>query len=217
MRKSQKRLSTLVVFVLLIAMIAMILVSSTYAKYVSTASVSGSAVVAKWSVEVNDTDIASAPQSLSINLFDTVLDTADEGNTETNIADSTGTMIAPGTYGCFELTITNKSDVTANIVASFSVTNDDSIPLLYAVGDSDSTIASLDWKTDVRDLDIDTELDYEGGTTPEETVYIYWMWEFENTSTYGQTQTDASDTALGISGSSPSVTLTVDITATQVD
>ena len=80
------RLVKFTAFVLLITIIAICLVSGTFAKYTSEATASATATVAKWSIEVNDTEIAVTGDhdTIEFDLFETINDTVD-GNAETDV------------------------------------------------------------------------------------------------------------------------------------
>lgn len=54
--KKDNKLAKLTALVLLVTLAALILVSSTYAKYTSSANVSDTATVAKWSIKVSEVE-----------------------------------------------------------------------------------------------------------------------------------------------------------------
>lgn len=177
--------------------------SGTLAKYTSSADGSAKATVAKWSIEVNDTEIAVSPAAtVDFKLFDTVKDT----NGTDDETDVVSGKIAPGTSGSFDLKVENTSEVTATYAIDFDVTNEKNIPLEFSV---DGTT----WKMSIDDLDIAaTNIAMNGNATKT----IQWRWAFEQTDI---TAGDTADTALGIAaqGTAPEVTVSATITATQVD
>jgi len=200
----------IVILLLALTMVVLMLVSGTYAKYTSTASGTDSISVAKWSILLGQTEIATASaQTVTIDLFNTIYDT-NGGAAETDVASN---LIAPGTKGSFSLDITNNSEVNAEYTLTSSVTNTSNIPVEFSV-DGGST-----WTTTINTSSSATALNM--GAT--QTINVQWRWAFEGSgsSNYTASQTDATDTTLGIagqtSGSAPQLSVTVNITATQVD
>ena len=181
-------------------------ISGTFAKYVTEATGSDVATVAKWSFKVNDTEIASAePNTVTFNLFDTINDTGNSLD-ETDVKDN---LIAPGTAGSFALKVQNTSEVTAKYTISFSESNDNAVPLQYSV---DGT----NWKDSIAELSLSALTDQTLAIGSEAVTHtIYWRWVFEGGGHAGQT--DAYDTALGIMGTAPTVTITASIHVEQVD
>lgn len=192
-------------FLLVLTLMTSCFVGSTFAKYTSTASGTATATVAKWSFEVNSTNIAqTVAQTVTFNLFDTINDT---GNTATEGDVATG-LIAPGTAGSFELALKNTSEVTADYEITLSHSNSSNIPLEYSVDGSS-------WSSDIASLKI------EGAnmtiSTGEKTETVYWRWQYGDVASL---KDDTTDTALGIaaaSGTAPEVKVTVSVTAWQVD
>lgn len=181
-------------------------ISGTLAKYTSSSNGSATATVAKWSVEVNGTDIAKN-DTVTFNLFDTVNE-ADTSTTESNV---TAGKIAPGTGGSFELKIDNKSEVDAKYSIALTETNTSNVPIQYS---TDKTIWTDSLDT-INTAQTDVELAKENGT---KTVTVYWRWTFDSTTTGAHAnQTDATDTALGTADTAPAVKIAASFTATQVD
>ncbi|MGN0820005.1 MAG: hypothetical protein ACI4M6_06455 [Christensenellaceae bacterium] len=177
----------------------MCFVGGTFAKYKSSATGTDSATVAKWEIEVGGTNIAQN-DSFTFNLFDTIKDTG--GVEEADVSPIDGTIIAPGTMGSFVLTIQNKSQVTAKYSVEFSVTNANNIPVEFSADGATwvSSIATLNVTDAV--LNIGSEA---------VTVPVYWRWAF-----YTSDAQDSADTSLGAAGTA-SITVTANVTATQVD
>lgn len=188
--KNKKNLLKFTNIVLFLTMIAIILVSGTYAKYTSTASGTSATVVANWSFNVNDKNIAK--ETFEFNLFDTANIKDSDGSEEEDVAEG---LIAPGTSGAFEFALQNTSDVTAEYEIELSVDNTD-IPLEFSfTGEDDS------WITNLTDLVAKDTMAI--GST--KNVTMQWRWPFgDNTVT---------DTTLG----GKTVKVTAQITATQVD
>ncbi|MBQ2994722.1 MAG: hypothetical protein IJB37_07320 [Peptococcaceae bacterium] len=186
-------------FLLVLTLMTSCFVGSTFAKYTSTASGTATATVAKWSIKVGDTDIV-ATDTVTFDLFATVNDT--DGSDEGDVLDG---KVAPGTQGSFTIELKNESEVTANYVIAFDETLNN-IPIEFSV---DGTT----WKNSIDDLN-DT-LAYGAGATSA-TKTVQWRWVYDpTTSTVYSGRNDVSDTSLG---SSPvTATITATITAEQVD
>lgn len=197
--KNDKKLVKFILVLLLIVAIALIAVSGTYSKYTSSASGTDTVTVAKWSIIVNDNDIAVDGATISFNLFDTINDS--DGSTESDV---TSEMIAPGTSGSFALAVTNASDVTAKYSITLEQTAGDTVPLQYSTD-------GQTWYSDISSLSLSGESLAIGGSA---TTTVYWQWAY-----YTDDATDTNDTTLGVSSadSAVSVTITGTITATQVD
>ena len=198
----KNRMMRLAAFLLVCVLLTTSLISGTYAKYVSTATATDTAKVAKWQINVGTVNIAQADtQVITFGLFDTINDTDGSGE-EKHV--SAG-LIAPGTKGAFDVTITNNSEVHANIKAALSAkeTNGD-IPIQYSV---DGTT----WKANLADLSVDENL--APGASAEVKVLWQWVYEVDKAG-------DTADTLLGIaaaSGTAPAVEVTMAVTATQID
>ena len=198
----KNRMMRLAAFLLVCVLLTTSVISGTYAKYVSTATATDTAKVAKWQINVGTVNIAQADtQVITFGLFDTINDTDGSGE-EKHV--SAG-LIAPGTKGAFDVTITNNSEVDANIKAALSAkeTNGD-IPIQYSV---DGTT----WKANLADLSVDENL--APGASAEVKVLWQWVYEVDKAG-------DTADTLLGIaaaSGTAPAVEVTMAVTATQID
>ena len=166
--------------VLLVAvLLTTCMISGTFAKYISSAEFTGnnggngnsSALVAKWSILVNDKDITkpsaneSAPSvyELNLGLFDKIWDTKDvtvaegaawptEGTVESDV---TAGKIAPGTWGASH----KENEGTA--VDSFVITNNSEVRVHYTVtGEMRKTVG-----TEVTSVDLPLEFSLDGGET----------------------------------------------------
>ena len=192
----------LVAVLAVVMMFTMCFVGGTFAKYTSSATGTDSAAVAKWSIEVNDTDIAKI-HSITFDLFDTIKDSNGTDN-ETDMNPVDGSIIAPGTQGSFSLTIENESEVKATYKVEFSVANLYDIPVEFSI---DGT----NWADDITSLNPTATLNAKNGSTVDcNTVNVQWRWVYERGN-------DVSDTALGIAGHDAVLTVTATVTATQVD
>lgn len=181
-------------------------ISGTLAKYTSAATGSATATVAKWSVEVNGTDITKK-DTVTFDLFNTV----NEADTEAAENNVVAGKIAPGTGGSFALKIDNKSEVDAVYTMALTETNNSSVPIQYSL-DKDVWADDL---TAINTDQTDVALDKETGT---KTVTVYWRWMFDGTDDGAPAgQTDLTDTALGTADTAPTVQIAASFTVTQVD
>ena len=198
-------------------MLSLTLVSScfvggTFAKYVSEATGTDTARVAKWAFEVNDEDI-TAKNTFTFDLFETVKDTGNTSEDDVTAADS-DQIIAPGTEGSFDIKLENLSEVSAKYAVDYTVTNAANVPILFSV---DGT----NWKTTLDDVLAadNVKLNANGGNT---TITVRWQWPYEqanvpaNVTPDTYESSDAADTALGIDGTD-TVTVIAKVTATQID
>ena len=212
--KKTRIVGLLLVFVL----VTSCFVGGTFAKYASTASGSDSAVVARWSIYVEGTEIAvnDTPATITFDLFNTVYE-EDINTPEADVAEGYNkVIIAPGTGGKFTLDITNNAEVNAEYKIVLSEANDNAIPLRYSV-DQSTWFDSMEelMANDTARAALTANINM--ATATEETVY--WRWAFDNTKNPHAGQTDPYDTALGIAaqGTAPTVTITATITVEQVD
>lgn len=187
------------ILVLALVMIATILVAGTYAKYTSEATASDKVKVAKWSIKLGNQDITGSPTIQNIDLFGTILDTSTDA-AETNV--KSGKLIAPGVYGQFTLSVENASEVDATVNMQLQLSQT-TIPLEFSTDKStwSSTLPTVAQST------------LTPGTKTDD-VTVYWRWAYST----GE-QGDTNDTALGIAAQNnpEEVTVSVKVTATQVD
>ena len=207
MSKSQNNKKAAVLALLGVTALGAYAISGTYAKYISTASGSDTAQVAKWSFKVGDTDITgTASNTFTFDLFDEdkVYNYTDScGNTDDAlVADGeSNAIIAPGTCGSFEIELENDSEVTAAYKISYTATNGSNIPIEFSTDQSTwtSTISSLN-----LDYASDTTLQYDSNNTA--SVTVYWRWVYETTNG------DTADTTLGVAAQETAPTVTVQAT-----
>ncbi len=209
---------------LAVTLLTTCVISGTFAKYTSSAKGDDSAVVAAWSIEVNDNQIAQVDGSetkVSFDLFDTI----NEADTTTAESDVASGDIAPGTGGSFALKVENFSDVNAKYTIALTEVNNSNIPIQYSLDGST-------WKDDLGDINTSLKDVAIAMTLGSETKTIYWRWCYEGTESGAHAnQTDIADTALGITAAqaagtypvttgtvdAPSVGISAAITVTQVD
>ena len=228
--KRDNRTERIAIIFLAFTIVALILVAGTYARYTSTATGSVTATVAKWSMKVNDQQIAEkTAQTFTFDLFDTILDT--NKATENEVIDG---KIAPGTYGAFNINVLNDSDVDANVAitlekeevgAGSGVTVEDgnsgtvavpSIPLEYQLSTVNTSTGAetvvTAWSTTLPTIS-DEVLAMTNG---EKEIKVEWRWQYNVSETL-----NADDTTIGIAAREnstvPAVTITATVTATQVD
>ena len=199
MIEKQKKMKTMLIPLLLLSVIATSALIGTLGKYVTSSTVSDTAVVAKFGLNIPNT----------INLF---------SDSYTNVsADTDGKkIIAPGTSGKYDFKITGTSEVAYKVGADVTVTYSEDWgaykPLEFSINGEDWTNLE-EFKEDLA-----TELESEilqpnDAYTNEQT--IYWRWPF-----YVSPEDDAKDTVVGLAaaaGTAPKVTLNIEVTATQID
>ncbi len=187
-------------YMLAFTLITSCFVGETFAKYVTSAAGTDSARIAKWSFNVSGNDIAT--KSFTFDLFNTTVRDLKDYQPETEVVASTenNVIIAPGTYGTYDIVIKNTSEVTAEYTVKFEETAFPDSPILYR-GDG------------VQDSYIDdiTKLNTSGTLAPgaSRTYTVRWAWYF-----------GTDDTALGIAsreGTAINPEVKATITAKQVD
>lgn len=174
-------------------------VSGTYAKYTSTFTNTDTARVAKWAFSFKGND--QTVQAFTFDLFNTVNDT-DSTQTETDILNNNGSIIAPGTEGSFKIGLKNDSEVNAKYAIDFSMTETADIPVEFSLD-------GQTWESDINELDItDKNINMNAA---EATHTVYWRWVYEVNEAGNTT-----DTNLGLKGTD-TIKVTATITATQID
>ena len=209
----KNRMMRLASVLLIMTLLSTSVISGTFAKYVSSATGSDTARVAKWHIEVEDNKLGVENATITFDLFKTINDT---GNTAAESDVKTGEIIAPGTAGSFELNIKNLSEVNAKYSVALTESNDNAVPLQYSVDGNT-------WNDSIAELTMteltDKAIAMETGTASHT---VYWRWVFEGTTEGAHAgQTDAYDTALGVYAREntgyPVVTIQATITVTQID
>jgi hypothetical protein len=177
----------------LLFLISTSMLSGTFAKYTSEFAGSDTVLVAKWDITAQDAEgtglVTSGTQDL--NLWEYADFTHVRNNEQ---PDGSGNyIIAPGVSGSFAITVTNNSDVDANI--SYTFTGDPanpSVPLLFKFKDLPD--APENWVGDFEALAAQlgtTMVAMDGNDTKE----IEWKWDFEDPD---DPDRDTNDTLLGI-------------------
>lgn len=194
----KKRNTLTLIALLFVAVLTGVVIFNTVAKYTTTVNNSGTATVAKWNFQGDNT---SASYDLNI------APTADT----TTLVDG---KIAPGTSGYFDIVVTNTSEVGANVTVALGA--------VTASGESGVVPAGLKFYTDEN---YTTEINANnagtftkngtltaktGETTPSLTLRVYWRWQYNVSGS-----ADTADTTAGAAGST--LTIPVTITGTQVE
>lgn len=187
--KKRNNASKIVLFLLIAVVLTTCAISGTFAKYVSEATGSDNATVAKWSFKFAGSDIVTS-DTFTIDLFK---DSYIDGST-TYVDGNSKKVVAPGTTGSVSFDVENASQVLASYEVDFTVTKAAGIPIQFSTDNAT-------WSTDLGDV-AEKQLAI-GGT---DTLTIYWKWV---------TDTDAADTALGKDGTA-TITVEAKVTASQV-
>lgn len=209
----------LVLLLILLVAITMSIISGTLAKYVESVTATDSARVAKFEYELSGIDKTTQ----TINLFDT---TEDSGILA-NLKNDDKKLIAPGTNGSLEVTLTNKSEVSISAGFTLEETNENNIPIVYGYnGKYYSSVIQKNASVTVHNGENAIEIagnleDLATAVGSSETVEqnatknisLTWAWAFEGD---GTTQTDETDTTLGKNGTA-TVQLQVKCDVTQID
>ena len=197
-------------------MITSCAVSGTFAKYTSTATGSSTARIATWDFKVGGTKVST--NELTFNLFNTVYDTYGSAATnDANVSDgNTPAVIAPGTWGYFDIVLKNDSEVTAKYAITFShsKTNASSgLNIKYLISTGNTLPTSNGWASNIATLNIVASNSTVMAMGASNTIRVFWKWDFSNGD-------NVNETTLGeaAGGSSvPSIRVTATVTATQVD
>lgn len=202
----KNRMMRLASILLVCVLLTTSVISGTFAKYTSEATVEDTAIVANWAFTVNEQDITDAT-TITFDLFGTVSDDTTLSGDDENVANGSTPIIAPGTGGSFSMRLKNTSEVAAKYALDYTV-DEAGVPLQWS---TDGTT----WTADLDDVAASAETTLAVGAA-EKTVTVYWKWAFE-ANDVETAQSDTSDTALGNAATKAQPKVTVKITATQVD
>lgn len=187
----KNKIFALGLIVTFVAFISLSLVSSTWAKYTSSLSGTSTTTVAKWSFDSVDL----STDTINFNLFDTILDTNDES--ETDVKEG---LIAPGTKGSASFTFKNTGEVNAKAIVKLELTNTSNIPLTFILGEKTLFADGNSYQEEITLNMNDTT-----GTT----WALNWAWAFNGN--------DTTDTALGTATTAPQVSVKLTVEFVQVD
>ncbi len=200
--------------VLMCTLVTACFASSTFAKYTSAADGRDVARVAKWEIVqgegANAVKITGANPVITVDLFSY---TDATGNVDENGVNDDAKVIAPGTTGSFGIdAIFNNSEVTANIEVKIkSVTNSAGIPVVIKKGDTVLYNGSTITNAQIVKQDVAI-----GGNLAAQD--ITWEWVFEKgADDVAKAANDDADTTLGTMATLPTITVELEIVATQVD
>lgn len=137
-------------------------ISGTFAKYTSSGSATATATIAKWDIQLKG---AAITNDVEFSLVDTWV------NTNETVTDSVADKkIAPGTSGSGEIVLENKSEVAAEIDASFVPTgNPANMTFTYTYENSNGTTGTV----------AGTPIAIGIGETV--TITVSWVWAFTDT------------------------------------
>lgn len=186
------------------ALLSTCAISSTFAKYTSESTGTATARVAKWDILFGDETTMS--ETFTFDLYSTLYDTT-ANSAEADVKTGDDAIIAPGTQGSFVVKIANQSEVTAEYIIEFSVTNTENIPLKFSMD------GSTNWATDITTLNITDTGAVNLAMGNNGTYTVYWKWDYEDTT---DNDRDENDTNLGTAGTA-TITVSAKVTATQVD
>jgi len=198
MKNKKNKRSWFIVLLVILLIVTGAFIGS-FARYLTTSTVSDNAVTAKFGLGIQN----------NINLF---------SDSYTNVqADTEGKkIIAPGTEGMYQFEVTGTSEVAYKISANVNVIYSDEwngyAPLKFSIN-------GLDW-TDLDEFKENLSTALESNVMPPNGNYtnaqtIYWKWPFSVSS-----ENDIKDTAMGSAaseGSAPKVTVSIEATAAQID
>ena len=194
----KNRTMRVAVLMLALTLLTCCFVGSTFAKYTSTTTGSDTVTVAKWQIEVNDTDITATTNNQPT--FDLFGDTAQFDELGDDVAAG---KVAPGTKGSFNFKVENLADVSVKYTVSFTVTFPDGLDSNRFKFYSDSAMNQEITATSGV-YTVANAVEVEVGTTAPQTIDVYWQWTFAE---------DAVDNAL----SNTTITVTPTIVVEQVD
>lgn len=231
-----KSLTKLTALVVLVTMIALVIISGTLAKYTEQYEGTGTAIVAKWTVNIKDLEDNDLSEATTFNLFDKTgvydLDGVNANNLATATAevdddvangnDTNGNkpIVAPGTWGKvgFKIAVEATNEVTVKY--GFDITAiDTELPLEFSIdGENWNSVA------DIKSGITTDGLYHVAGATvaprtalAEKEVVLYWRWLYERgTDTTTTDANNKNDTTDGTAGAK-TCTITAKLGATQVD
>lgn len=200
-----------------VALLSLTLVSSTFAKYVTTGTGSASARVAKWGFK-------EVTMNLENDLFNNIYTSTDG---KENVK-STAKVIAPGTEGSASFGFTYDATGVTKPEVAYNFT----IDVTGSCADEIKNNTSIKWYLDDTPYSFDGLLAaikalsgdssgtkrYEAGTLPTLDTAgkfmhtVKWVWEFSK-----DAAGDAADTSMGNATTLAQVTLSITVTATQID
>ncbi len=117
-----------------LVLVATCFISSAWAKYTSSTTLTDTARVAKFDVTM--------PQTTNFNLFETKLtNIVKDGSNVNAVGDNN--VIAPGSHGEYTLAIQNSGEVAVSFTFTVTDTNENNIPLKFKVDGSDTEYSTF--------------------------------------------------------------------------
>jgi hypothetical protein len=233
------------VLAMVLTLVTMPMVSSTYAKYVTSATGTDTARVAKWGVTVTANPTGAFGDAYeAVADGNEAVDYATAGVTVKSTADNTD-VLAPGTQGSFTFTVAGTPEVKVALAFDATVTLTG-----WTIEDweeADQVYEPINWTLyngtnywDGDGFDSETAVNLTGAaldsaidgldstnnplTVLNKTYTVAWVWPFfvdDDTvieKADGVVYTfDEADTILGNYASAPTLSITVTVTATQID
>ena len=207
MKKSQKRQKRLV----LVAMVLMIglvagMGAMTYSKYITQYNAPAqNATAAKWgfTVTANVDNLFGTDYKFDANNLAKVV--ADDGGVAVNAKTSAGDIVAPGTTGSMNFSISGKAEVLAKVVYTFALTNNISVgeykPVKWTLLKGGVAVAgceNVELGTINTYLNEHAEYILPGGTLTS-TYTLQWTWVLETGANDDEKATNnVRDTAIGL-------------------
>lgn len=221
-----KSLTKLTALAILVTMIALVIISGTFAKYTEQYVGTGTAIVAKWSVNVKDLENHDLSEATTFNLFDKTGVYDLNGVDANKLAEATATVdddvangtadkaiVAPGTWGKvgFKIAIEATNEVTVKYGLDITAL-DTELPLEFSI-DGETWKSVADIKSGITEggglYHVDGDTVEPRTALAEKEVVLYWRWLYER----GE---DVADTNLGTDGVKTCI-ITAKLGATQVD
>ena len=163
-------------------------ISGTFAKYVSVGSVTTTATIAKWNIELQGDPITN---DVAFSLVDTWAN--DDPTVPNSVADK---KIAPGTSGSGEIVLKNDSEVAAQISANFTATGTPTgMTITYTYANSNGSDSGTVGNTPIAI-----------GISETVTITVAWVWDFEEANANNDTSYAGED-----------ITVSASFTVEQVD
>ena len=212
---------------LMLCLITTCAISGTFAKYTTNGTATDTARVAKWGVTIT----AATSQNMFTQTYKNDAVVGDKAVGETVSVSASTDVVAPGTTGTFSaFTISGTPEVAVNVsygatltLSNWTVEGAEYCPIAITVGTTTYKIGDTDIDT-VSDLKSKVEAaiaafsaDYAAGTNLADATApaISWTWAFDSTG--NAYVNDEKDTALGNLATAPTITLTVNVTVTQIN
>ena len=203
--KYGKMMKGIGVAALALTVVSSCMVGGTLAKYTTTATGTGSAIVAKWAPSFKDAEGGTYTNDTVVKLTDTTVDpkTVTDGR------------IAPGTAGSYSVKVgRGDSEVGFSYTITISDVNDKPANLDFYDEAGTTKLTAVDGVYTLTPNDNTVAAD----ATEEKTITVNWKWPYQADGA-DPTANDAADNTAGAAGgeNGTKMTFKVNITATQVE